>query len=190
MKASKQVIDGVVDIDGSGVASPQIDLYRYPSNASKLMGLSGGSGNIGLFLERQKDFNRRLSPKISLRPVIFLLDNDDGVVDLSKKIKTLFKIDVSINKDEEFYQIDRNIFIVKTPHTKTKKKTAIEDFLPDVVLKTQLNGKSFSGKSDFDESKFFGKIYLSRYVYDNYSIIDFTKFQVILERISKVVQFY
>lgn len=178
-------IPGLSALDKDGKLQLLFDFYRFPSHPSRLLGLSGGSGNLSLFAERLHNFQRRLSTNVNRRPLIILLDNDDGLKGIDATVKNKFGVDISINQDSDFYKLSTRTFLIKTPHlTKGKPKSCVEDFLDPSALSVTIDGKPFSPKNDYDPEKFFGKIALSKHIYDNSGGYSFSNFTPILNRLS------
>lgn len=164
------------------------DFYRFPEHPSRLLGLSGGSGNLSLFIERLYDFQRRLSTNVARRPLIILLDNDEGLKGIDGTVKNKFGVDITISRDEAFYKLSPKTFVIKTPHLPTgNAKSCVEDFLDSRALAVKLNGKSFTPKNNYDPNDFFGKVVLSKYVYDNCASLSFANFKPILDRLNAAI---
>lgn len=187
IKQANAPIEHVLDIAADGSPQSLVDFYKFRNRPSSILGISGGSGNLGLFLERHHDFLNRLSPALTPRPVIILLDNDKGLKGISEKVSTLFKTDIAIDKNKTFYDLKRNLFIVKTPHLQAKQMSCVEEFLDPEALGVTIDGKTFNGTDDFDSAKYFGKVILSHHVYENRQLYDFSGIYRILARVSSAV---
>lgn len=181
-------IPNLSDIDNNGNVKYLFDFYRFSAHSSRLLGLSGGSGNLSLFMERLHDFQKRLSTNVVRRPLIVFLDNDGGLTGIDTTVKTNFGSDISIGNDAAFYKISPKTFIVKTPHISIKKpKSCAEDFLDAAALAEIIDGKTFSPKNDYDPKTHYGKISLSKYVYHNNGKYTFAKFKLVLDRLSAAI---
>lgn len=64
IQTSQNSIPALLDIDQNGNLIPLIKFYRFKSGPSRILSLSGGSGNLSLFLERHHDFLNRLSKNV------------------------------------------------------------------------------------------------------------------------------
>ncbi|WP_192645378.1 hypothetical protein [Sphingopyxis sp. OAS728] len=115
------------------------------------------------------------------------MDNDEGLKPVTEMCKTVFSKELSLDNNADYVEIDKFIKIVKTPHIGGKKKTCIEDFLPDAPKKDSVSGKTYSSKPDFDATKHFGKIVLSHRIYDQRDSLDFSKFDKVADRMSKAL---
>lgn len=172
-------IANLSQFDKNGDLEFLFDFYRFSAHSSRLLGLSGGSGNLSLFMERLHHFQKRLSTNVTRRPLILLLDNDQGLEGVAKTVKSKFGADISMNKNDLFYRIAAKTMIVKTPHiSSSKHKSCIEDFLDQKVVKEIIDGKSFSNKDKYDISKHYGKTILSKNLYNNRDNYSFDKLKV------------
>jgi hypothetical protein len=80
---------------------------------------------------------------------------------------------------------------VKTPEIGAKGKTCIEDLFDPTVLTTELDGKKFDPNKKHGEDGKYGKIrFAEKVVRPNVLTIDFTKFELLLDRIVAVLDNY
>ncbi|MCL9998894.1 MAG: retron Ec67 family RNA-directed DNA polymerase/endonuclease [Erythrobacter sp.] len=160
-----------------------IDFFNFPKTASRVMGIPGGSSNFSVFLERHRNFVRRLSTNYNRRPVLIVLDNDSGIGSAQKVIKDVYKIDISTKIESNFFKLEKSLYVVKTPQAPPKIETSIEDFLDPVALNVNLGGKTFSSQKDYDTSAHFGKFILGSHILKNFEKYSFSSFDPILDRI-------
>jgi len=187
LKKSSKSIPGLLELNKDGSRKIITDFYKFPEQGKRLLGISGGSGNISLFIERYYKFLKRLNSSVPRRPFIILLDNDDGISKLKKNVKDFFKVDISMEIDKNYYQLSNGFYIVKTPHLPKISKTCVEDFLDQTAISTPLNGKTFSPDSD-DVNLHFGKMILAKRIYNDHSKYSFSEFEQILNRLSEASQ--
>lgn len=147
------IIPKLSEIDQRGNLKLLFDFYNFPSGPSRLIGLSGGSGNLGIFAERLHSFQKRLSTNVARRPLIILLDNDEGLKGIEGPVKNLYKVDININHNADFFKISPSTFIVKTPHLIHANKSCVEDFLDKTALNHEIDGKKFSKNNQYDKTK-------------------------------------
>ncbi len=187
LKARKSSLSELLTVSASGDRETLIDFYRFPLRPSKILGMTGGTSGVAFSLRWLGELLPRLGKNVSRRKVLVLLDNDDGLKPIAEMCKSVFSKDLTVNSNEDYVEIDKFIRIVKTPHIGNKKKTCIEDFLPDEAKSDSVSGKTYSPKADFDATKHFGKIALSHRVYDQRDALDFTKFDKIASRMSEAL---
>jgi len=186
LKSATQSISHLVDVDGSNNTIIS-DFYKFPSAPSSILGLSGGSGNLLLFMERHYHFLKRLTKSIKPRPMIILLDNDSGIKDLIPNLIKFYNTDISWKNDDKFYKLTSNMAVIKTPHLPTKIKTCVEDFIDPKAIATKINNRSFSNLDDFDPKTHFGKVELANHIYDNRNNYNFSRLDEIIQRISEAI---
>ena len=98
------------------------------------------------------------------------------------------KAQPSVNDDGNFYFVNNNLYLVKTPHVGTKKETCIEDLFDKELFETEINGKKFSPENDADREKFYGKRYFAeRVVAKNFETINFDGFKPLLDRLETAI---
>ena len=186
--SSAHSIDHLVNVSSGEKNELLVDFFKFPKQAEKTLGLAGGSGNLYIFLERYRDFLNRCNRKILNRSFVMVLDNDDGLKELTKRFSKLFNQTVTLADNSPFKKFSPQAAVVKTPHPSLGQKSAIEDFLDPTALGVRLNGKTFSPQPNYDTSKHFGKIRLASHIYENRSSYNFTALEPILKRISKALE--
>jgi len=170
----------------------KVRFFKYAeTRTGQVTDLTGGVGGICKLLKSyHADVEGLFKAPVSSYPVIVLIDNDSGahgvyevIAGITKKPKPLGLAD--------FIHVTSNLYVVPTPFGPNKAFTAIEDFFDKPTLATKLNGKTFSRKSKIDESTEYGKAAFARdVVAKNAGTIDFRGFQVIFDRVMKVLDDY
>lgn len=139
-----------------------------------------------LFIKKYK-----IIPK---NPVILIFDNE------SNKDKPLKKFLNVVNNNsisnEVFKNLnaclkkESNLFILTNPKVENNQNTEIEElFLPE-TLNVCIDGKKFSLKENYDNTKYYGKDTFSKFVLKNYSTIDFSNFVPMLDALNNIVLNY
>lgn len=170
----------------------KVRFFKYAeTRTGQVMDLTGGVGGICKLLKSyHSDVEGLFKAPPSPFPVIVLIDNDSGA-------HGIYEVIAGITKKPkpqglaDFIHVTSNLYVVPTPFGPNKSFTAIEDFFDKSILETKLNGKIFSRKNKLDESSEYGKAAFARdVVAKNAGTIDFTGFQVILDRVAKVLDDY
>src|SRR4051794_12147557 len=88
--------------------------------------------------------------------------------------------------------VTRNLYVVATAKLAGKPQSTIEDFFPDIVKVTKLNGKSFNpSKKGFNSKTEYGKYLFAEHVIKkNRNAIDFTTFDSTRDRLSQAITAY
>lgn len=157
-------------------------MYRYHT------GTKGLPNYFGYF--------RRLSGQVQRHPVIFLFDNE---LQSERPLKKFLNEEVHASQQQK-NDLQANLHIQLLPGSKLflatnplvagRPECEIEALFPPALQKLTLNGKTFSPKDKFDNSKHFGKEIFSQYVSENYRKIDFSQFIPLLDTIDSIVAQY
>lgn len=166
-----------ISLDGADTIQ---NLYYYHSGKNKYHN----------YLEQFEKLGKRKQRN----PVIFLYDNEllhekplkkfiNQVKDFSETMKESLKTDLNV-----CLICDSKLFVVTNPLVDNKEECEIEDLFLDDLLNMELNGKIFSRNDKLDSKLYFGKDRFSRYVYENYKTIDFSRFKPLLDAIDSVIE--
>ena len=127
-------------------------------------------------------------------PVILLFDNETVT---KRPLRSFINEDSSIS-DTQKEALRNNLYLSLVPESKlflltnplvdNKAECEIEDLFHSDLLQLQLNGKTFSRKDKFDNTKYYGKDIFSRYVLDNYRTIDFSGFVPLLDTLNNIME--
>jgi RNA-directed DNA polymerase len=164
----------------------KISFFKYGSRQSEVTGITGGCGSLKHFLYLFRKYSKDFTPSVPLQPVIMVIDNDPAGRDVLAAMNGMFGCKIDVKDKKGWGKVAHGLYVVWTP-LKTKKTSCIEDFLPQVVLSTVLNGKTFSPDPKFDASKHYGKVALAKYVSDHINQISLTDFDVVLSAISECI---
>lgn len=169
-----------------------VRFFKYSDRrTAEITDLTGGVGGICKLLKNyHNDLIFKFKAPRPKHPIIVLIDNDKGANSVYEAIAGITKKKKPAGM-ADFIHVIGNLYIVPTPFAPKKVHTAIEDFFDAITLAYKLNGKTFSRNKDIDELKQYGKApFALQVVAKNADTIDFTKFQVILDRVVKVLEDY
>ncbi|MCL1989947.1 MAG: retron Ec67 family RNA-directed DNA polymerase/endonuclease [Defluviitaleaceae bacterium] len=145
-----------------------------------------------------EEFNRFGKAK---NPVILVFDNEinskkkkplrEFINYVKNNVKGKSNIETSIS-NLYFEHIVGNLFVLTHPLVKGEDECEIEDLFDNSVLEKEIIvGKSFHREPENpDDSKYYGKEIFSKYVYDNYSQIDFSSFKPMLDALNELIEVY
>lgn len=127
-------------------------------------------------------------------PVILIMDNEESKdKPLEKFLGVIKKSASKIDKNykETLYSklslnIIGNLYLVIVPKLDDVKDSEIEDLFSEEILNTKIGEKTFSG-SDSSTNKTYGKEIFSKYIISNYHILDFTKFEPLLDKLAEII---
>ena len=168
----------------NGKTTINLDFFNYTKTSDRILHLGGGTGDIKNFISQYGNEFGGFVHNNKRNPVIILIDNDEGSSQIFSTIKSKSKDNTPIDGSQPYYFIQENLYVIAVPKLNSKQ-TTIEDFFEKSVLDTKLNGKTFSGSDKFDAKTQYGKhLFAEHVVKKNEKNIDFSKFEVILQRIS------
>ncbi len=140
----------------------------------------------------------RLCPSHPKHPVVLLFDNE-----LSQKEKPLHKFVKNLPKGHSAIvesQIktshssklmeESNLYLLTHQLVDGKLFCEIEELFDNKTRNVTLDGKKLSLNSDWDQKTEFGKDIFSKYIFDNYKSIDFSRFTVMLDGLNDIVVEY
>lgn len=137
---------------------------------------------------------KKVSSTLPKNPVFLLFDNELR----SKKEKPISQFlkhakitdkKSDLEKDNTLV-IKDNLYLLTVPLVSGKLECDIEDLFDSNTLSYEYNGKTFSKSDTYDTSKHYGKEIFSKYILNNYTYIDFTRFRPLLNNIDNVISTY
>ena len=173
-----------------------VRFFNYRGQAHEIMGLGGGTGDLKSVpldylrnLDATKKGRKPFKHKPMAHPVIIVIDNDDGLKPIAGTLKKVFGVSVALDSTNNFYHITENLYLVKTPEA--KGKSCIEDMFPQEWLDTPLNGKKFNPSGTIDpQTEYSKEVFANSIIKPNASKIDFSGFDLLLDRIVSVLAHY
>ena len=164
-------------------ADSLMNIYNY---------YSGEYGKLNLL-----NFFKKKETK-SCKPVILLYDNELQKINGNKKPLSKF-INKAVKEDKDNFKkiiqkklynnLLGNLYLATIPIVDTNKQEAeIEDLLNKEVLEHKINNRSFS--KDPKNGNEYGKNELSKYVFKNYSNINFQNFKKLLDTLQNIIEEY
>lgn len=176
----------------------KINFLKYTSSLEYIFPSRGGTGDLKNFIFGDK--NKSISSYSENfgyykctpieNPIIILIDNDKGANQIFSSIKTTRKSSDTIDGSHDFYYISKNLYIIAIPKI-NNKDTMMEDYFDEEVLKTEITGKKFSRKDEYDKKHEYGKAWFAeKVIKPNRDHINFERFEPILRRIRSVLEDY
>lgn len=174
--------DGKIDI--------KIRRFRYTGRSTnRILGINGGAADLGHFLRLYRAEVERISAPGMQWPVIVLIDNDSGASPVYSIIRQI--TGKKPLGDEHYIHVVRNLYVIATPKLGEAKESKIEDFFAEEARSIVLGGKKFNPSNNYDADVEYGKAeFAYKVVEPNAASIDFSGFQVLLERISEVIEIH
>jgi hypothetical protein len=174
-----------------GIFTSAISYFSYTNSANRILGISGGTGHLKYFLTSYK---RRIGdfPFCPIEyPVIVFIDNDKAGNDVLKAVNGAYGLKIDLKSKDPFYKIYANLYLVKTPESKGTGESKIEDLFKKKLLKTKVNGKIFNAENKTNSAKEYGKsIFAEKVVRPNADSVDFSNFEVLLQRLVDAIVDY
>lgn len=116
------------------------------------------------------------------------LTDDDRNKFQSTYIAHLYKTVKDANN--RIIKIPSNLYLLTTPLVNNKTECEIEDLFDQVVLDVTIDGKSFKRDCSTDNTDYYSKEVFSKYISENYLMINFNNFKRILDNISNTLKEY
>lgn len=177
----------LVEASADGTKKLKIKLFKYTDQIKHLMGLTGGTGEMVKFMTSFTKECAFFKAPNGLKPVIMLIDNDQGASELYNKIHTLKKLPKKPDGSDELHYIGQNLYVLPTPLNKGQQ-TMIEDLFDPALLKTILNGKTFNPNDKKMTATEYSKNHFAKYVVKaQQATIDFSGFEPLLSSIVKIM---
>ena len=172
-----------------GKFESNIRFLHYSATIHDVLGLGGGAAQLRSFVEKYHKCVSGFDHAPLARPVIVLIDNDDGGKKLFGLGKAKSGVNISYESTDPFYYLGLNLYLVKTPEQVTAPHTScMEAFFDPAVLATELDGKTFDPDKEHDAPGKYGKVvFATRVVEPNANKIDFSGFVPLLDRIVAVL---
>lgn len=166
--------------------------FLKPSGVSRdILGLGQGAAGQASLIARYESVIRRYSHKPMDHPIIILCDNDDGLKTVVQKVKSKLSKLISTETTDPFYYLGLNLYLVKVPEGTPAADRDIESLFEPAVLKTKLDGKTFSRKKEHKSGTEYGKVaFAEGVVRAGAGTIKFDGFEELLTRISQAIEHY
>jgi len=173
-------------VAANGQTTCNVRILKTQSSTGRILQLGGGASDLNRFIGDYLAEMKSFKASGLEHAVVLLVDNDGGADEIFSRIKGITKKLPS--RTDPYTHVSGNLYVVPTPVPQGMTKSAIEDFLPDVVRSVNLGGKTFSAQSKIDSTLHFGKAILAHYVRENAAKIDFSGFSGILDRITAAIE--
>jgi RNA-directed DNA polymerase len=166
-----------------------VRFMNYSATIHEVLELGRGATQLRAFIEKYHKSVSDFEHRPCTRPVIVLIDNDDGGKRLFGLVKAKSGVDISYETTDDFYYLGLNLYLIKTPEQVAAPHTSnMETFFDAAVLATELDGKTFDPDKEHDAPGKYGKlVFATRVIEPNANIIDFTGFAPLLDRIVAVL---
>lgn len=174
-------------IDQNGKIAITIRRFKYSGTSTgRILGVSGGYGDLGHFIRIYKSELHRFKAPGKLHPVIVLIDNDDGAKPIYNVLKEI--TGKKPEGTEPFIHVAGNLYVVPTPLLPSGSST-IEDFFDAATKAMPLKGKTFSASNKPDLKTQYGKAdFAYKVIQPNAEKIIFDEFKGILDRFVSVIE--
>lgn len=188
LKKLKDRYPSLINIDGDKVYY-KIKFLKYSKNVSRVLQISGGVSPLTTFVGRYHKDVEDYPAWSPTQPVILLTDNDKEAKKVFSAVNQNSQSKPETKGNDDFYYVNNNLYLVKTPHLPRKQKTIIEDLFDPKWLGVEIKGKKFTLKGKYDESKFYGKMeFAEKVIAKNFDKVSFVKFIPLLDRFVAVLQ--
>ncbi len=165
-----------------------ISFFNFSGLVHRVLDLNGGTGGQKTLIEKYADRLARYKFLPLTQPIILLIDNDKGSNGIFSIIEQKFKLNPTISSNANAYFLGHNLYLVKTPEVNGESK--IEDLFDTALLATPIGGKTLNLTNKKSADYEVGKMAFANFVRANASSIDFSNFDVLLDRIVSVLNHF
>ncbi len=176
--------------EGNGKVTRLVHFLKPTGTTPDILDLNPGTSGQANLINNYKKNLKKYTHKPMSNPVIVLCDNDDGSKTVFKNAEQKGGTKITKTTINHFYYLGENLYLVKVPEGTTHPEGKIEDLFKQALLKTKLNGKSFSRQKNYDKDTHYGKTAFAEYVRANAGTVGFSGFKDLLERIEAVLKHY
>ncbi|OFC37016.1 retron Ec67 family RNA-directed DNA polymerase/endonuclease [Acidithiobacillus caldus] len=175
----------------AGKVKSLVRFLRPSSTSRDVLGLVHGTAGQATLIQQYDNMLKNFLHMPMAHPVIIICDNDDGIVSLSKKVRSKFDKIVSKTTTDSFYHLCLNLYMVKVPEGDPPAATDIESLFDPELLTKVLDGKTFNPKKDHEDQTEYGKVVFAKAVIKaNAETVDFSGFEDLLTRVEDVIRHY
>lgn len=182
LKQLSSIYEEFVEIN-ENCTNYKIKFLNLSKNFRDVLAISTGASGINHLMEVYAKYLNNFNGKGKSFPVIVIIDNDDGSIEIKKKL--------NINKGKKlksFYHFEENLYVLIIPKTKDK---AIEDLFDSKILSMKVDGKIFNRGKKIDTEKEYGKIvFAEKVIKANQQHIDFEGFKEVFEGFRLIIDDY
>ena len=151
------------------------------------MTTKGWTGDIHKLIKEYSRLCKGFHKSDIQNPLIILIDNDKGSKEIQKLIQNYKKLP-DLPGSDAFYYIAYNMYVVFLPKL-NNQETDIESFYSKNIIDIELNGRFFE-KSDkaMSNMAYPKSTFASHTVPQNQSLVDWSNFDQIFERIQLAIE--
>jgi RNA-directed DNA polymerase len=177
----------LADINSNGKISIKLRRFKYSGTSTgRILGIHGGTGHLGQFLQNYKDESSRFKAPGMQWPIILLIDNDSGADAIFNTIKQI--TGKKPGRSDPYTHIFGNFYLVTTPLLEGTRQSKIEDCFDDITKNTALGRKTFNSENGYNTDTHYGKAdFAYKVVKPNADTIDFTGFKPIFDRFVSIL---
>lgn len=198
MKSLHAKFPRLAKVDASGKMKLRVRFMNYSELTHRVMGLSGGSSDLGHLIRRYAKQCAIYKAHPPLHPTIIVVDNDSGSQPIFQAIKDVTGNTYTIpagkgrvfDKGQTLYKVAQNLYVVLTPLI-GGKDSMMENFFPLKVLQKTYNGKPFEVLKPGPKGTTYSKHQFSQHIVKpNQKTISFSGFAPILKSINLAIRDY
>ncbi len=191
--------------NSDGTFELKVSFLNRTKRLAFFMGIfqDGGSAlnNIYDFFDSNKStpnylsYFKKIGKKPPHNPVILMFDNEIK----SGKNKPIgnFLNHTKLNdkkreilEDKYMVNLIDNLYLLTVPLVDGKFECDIEDLFEKNTLAKKIDGREFTKKDKYDQSRYYGKEIFSKHILENYTDINFQKFKSVLNNIDNIIETY
>jgi len=164
----------------------KIKFLNFSKYFKEVLSISDGTSGLVKILNFYPEYIKLYKGSGKNHPVIMLVDNDKGSVEIKKILTNKYGYDPAI----PYCHVVENLYVVHTPLI-NGEEAAIEDLFDEVTLSIQVKGKTFNKNKEIDTENNYGKsVFAKEVVIPNQKKINFDKFKVVFQSFVLIINDY
>jgi RNA-directed DNA polymerase len=161
----------------------KIKFLNFSKNLRDIFSISTGAPGLNHLIDMYEKNIIKFKSDGKKSPVIVVLDNDDGLDEIKKKLK-----EKNLNQEKTIFHYAQNLYVLVIPREKGK---SIEDLFDPVVLNIKIDGKKFNRGKKIDTGKEYGKfVFAEKVVKANQENISFERFKEVFDNVRFIINNY
>lgn len=162
----------------------KIAFLNISRNLRDVFAISKGTSGLASLIEMYIQNMEIFKGQGKKHPIIMIIDNDSGSIEIKKKIKEKLNIE---NFNHAHYNYYENLYIMFATDTEDKE---IENIFDEDTLNTKIGGKVFSLEKTDNEKEYGKFVFAEKVIKAKQKEINFDGFKPIFDKVMSIINDY